>query len=383
MFAYREMTRLGIPLQAWSAWPHRPENVRQLTGPWHIRRFPMRYLVNRHGKQHYVEIATSLRTGTKLSAWRVGDKGDAQRRSFICDELPRHFQFVPLNGGQTMAAGPKIWTEERIAERFAQGRGQGSGDNYIPWVWVQEFPSKANQTRVPSCRLKRTIHTFSYLERAMHLWHEYAGYSDYREQLPMDRRITLGAAAQLGVRHPIYPKSHRPAVMMLDALVTKTSPSGKRTVEAWDAKPHKKLDNRRIRDKLKLHKAFCAYIGIEHSTFTESTLPHDMVDTLEWARGGLPIEDELLPYPNFLQVEGKRLLHWLRSVNHERSVQALCACWDQVNHFESGTSLRLFKLLLWTKKVYVRLDQPEPWYAQLPDQRFYMYQEDRYGALLH
>lgn len=282
-----------------------------------------------------------------------------------------------------MAAGPKIWTEERIRERFAEGRGQGSGNNYIPWLWVQEFASNANQTRIPSMHLKRTIHTFSYLERAMHTWHEYSGYLDYREQFPMDRRITLGAAAQMKIRHPVYRTSRCTMVMMLDALVFKRAPNGTHNVEAWDAKPLEKLEKRRVKDKLKLHKAFCAYIGIEHSLFTEATLPRAMTETLEWARGGLPLEGELLPYPSFLEVEGKRLLNWLRTRDHRRTVSDLCASWDHTHSFEAGSSLRLFKLLLWTKKVYLRLDQPEPWNAVLPDQRSYFSKEAGHGPLLH
>jgi hypothetical protein len=335
------------------------------------------------GHRQFVLLARNLLTGALATAWGSGSCAKSKRPPFVALVLPhRESQFLS-SGGFHMAAGPKVWTEERITDRFAEGRGQGGGENYIPWVWVQEFSSNANQTRIPSARLKRTIHTFSYLERAMHLWHEYSGYLDYREQFPMDRRITLGAAKHLGVRHPTYPTSRAPTVMMLDTIVFKRDDNGKAVVEAWDAKPKEKLANTRIRDKLLLHKAFCAYIGIEHSTFTESTLPRQMVDSIEWARGGLPVEGEALPYPRFLEVESRRLLQWLRTKHHKGAVDVLCAAWDEINDFERGTSLRLFKLLLWSKQVYVPLDQSEVWRAQLPDQRFYMYQEDRYGAVLH
>lgn len=347
---------------------------------WFAKHIPTSPVVTT-GKRHYVVVLGNL-YGELCSFWTLGSPEVASRSPYIVFG-PASGACPILEGPYPMAAGPKVWTEERVAERFAQGRGQGVGDNYIPWVWVQEFASNANQTRIPSLHLKRTIHTFSYLERAMHTWHEYAGYVDYREQFPMDRRITRGAALQLGIRHPVYPGSRDDTVMMLDTLVVKDGPDGKRTVEAWDAKPLEKLDDNRINDKLKLHKAFCTYIGIEHSFFTEKTLPRDMTETLEWARGGLPLEGELLPYPRFLEVEGERLLNWLRSKRHALTVGELCASWDAVHQFEPGMSLRLFKVLLWTKQVYLRLDQPQPWDAVLPDQRFYIHKEGGHGPLLH
>lgn len=380
MFAHELPKPLAVHF--WRTW--QPSGTSKTFSPrdfWEVRHLPTSP-ANRKGKQHYVVLATNRATGAIASAWRVGTSSQANQHPYLCRGLPEGLSVLTPSGDVAMAAGPKVWTEERIAERFAQGRGQGEKENYIPWVWVQEFASKANQTRIPSLRLKRTIHTFSYLERAMHTWHEYSGYVDYREQFPMDRRITMGAASQIGIRHPVYPVSRCLTVMMLDALVIKDF-NGKRTVEAWDAKPHEKLHNERIRDKLKLHKAFCAYIGIEHSLFTESTLPPGMAKALEWARGGLPVEGEVLPYPSFLEVESERLLHWLRDRNHQRTVDDLCANWDALNCFEAGMSLRLFKLLLWTKKVYLRLDQTQPWSAVLPDQRFYIHKEDGRGALLH
>lgn len=336
------------------------------------------------GLQHYVALATNVFSGAVYSVWRTGSRGQACQRPYLTRSRASGLPDLYLSTGETsMAAGPKIWTDERVAERFAEGRGQGTHDNYIPWVWVQEFSSKANQTRIPSVRLRRTIHTFSYLERAMYLWHEYRGFDDYREQFPMDRRITLGAAQALKIRHPLYPTSRTPTVMMLDALVVTKQPNGDCSVEAWDAKPLYKLRNKRVRAKLSLHKAFCAYLGIQHSLFTEKTKPRNVMKWIEWARGGLAIEDELLPYPSFLDEQSALMLSWLRSRNHAKSICELAVTWDEVQGFESGTSLRLFKILVWHKKVYVDLDQENLCSAVLPDQRFYINKELGHGSLPH
>ena len=126
-----------------------------------------------------------------------------------------------------MGTGPKRWTEELIAERVKAGRGRGEGERYAPWLYVQEFSSKGTQTRVPSFKLNRTIHTFSYLERALFLYTEFQdNFLGYAEQYPMDRRVTLGAAKSLVLRHPRYPFTGVPVVMTLDALVTMRGADG-------------------------------------------------------------------------------------------------------------------------------------------------------------
>lgn len=147
-----------------------------------------------------------------------------------------------------MSAGPKIWTEDVIAERFELGYGQGLGPNYRPWVRVQEFSSRGTQTRVPCPLVNRTIHTFSYLERHMFQFLEFCGVpivpdgalgeaslydperdlwssdesqlADYREQFPLDRRVTVPAARRRGFRVPRYLTTGVPMVMYLDAMLT-------------------------------------------------------------------------------------------------------------------------------------------------------------------
>jgi hypothetical protein len=267
-----------------------------------------------------------------------------------------------------MAAGPKLWTEERVQERFAEGRGQGAGDTYQPWVRVQEFASRGNQTRIPSVRLRRSIHTFSYLERAMYFWHEYLGFEDYREQVPLDRRITMGIAQVLKVRHPVYLHTAVPFVMMLDALVVKRDAAGKRFIEAWDAKPLEKLANPRIREKLKIHAAFCKHKGIKHQVFTESSVPKAVLRNIEWARSGLPLEDEWLVVPMLFTIEAVRFLTWLRSKRHRSLVWELCCHYDELRRFEYGTALRLFKFLVWHCRIVMDLNTPDIPNSHLPVQ---------------
>ena len=256
-----------------------------------------------------------------------------------------------------MAAGPRKWTEEIIAERYAQGRGQGTRETYAPWIRVQEFSSSAPQTRIPSLLFKRGIHTFSYLERAMYLHLEFeGGVLDYREQFPMDRRVTLGLAKKLKIRHPVYPFTRVPMVINLDALVTLVMPDGSQRVVAFDAKPTYKLLRRRIQDKLILHKAFCKHIGIEHRLFTELSVPKSVINNIDLTRGALPRDGEVGTAQDLFSRHAQALMERMRSRRWRVPVWEFCARYDSEHGLQPGSSLRAYYYLIWTRQLVVNLN---------------------------
>ena len=100
-----------------------------------------------------------------------------------------------------MTAGPKVWTETKLAERVKKRLGRGSGAHYLPAIPIQDSSSRGVQTRTPSEELGRTVDTHSDLERARYLATEYrATLLDYREQFAMDRTLMLGTAKRLGIK---------------------------------------------------------------------------------------------------------------------------------------------------------------------------------------
>lgn len=253
-----------------------------------------------------------------------------------------------------MAGGPRQWTEDVIAKRFEEGRGQGSRETYQPWIRVQEFSSTGNQTRVPSLVVNRTIHTFSYIERAMYLYLEYSGgVFDYREQFPMDRQVTLGAAKALRIRHPRYPKSSVPLVMMLDALVTYRDANGGERLVGWDAKPSDKMQKRRIREKLSLHRAFCAHAGIEHNVFTERTVSPAMVRNIDLVRMAMPRPNEVLKDERLFGALSEELLKRVVADSRRLPIWRFCKEFDTDFRLEFGSALRAFYSLVWNRRVSV------------------------------
>lgn len=249
-------------------------------------------------------------------------------------------------------SGPKKWTENLILSRIKEGRGRGVGDQYSPWLYVQEFSSRGTQTRIHGVKLRRTVHTFSYLERAMFLIAEFQPmFLDYQEQFAMDRRVTLGAAGALGVRHPNYPGTRVPVVMTLDAIVTTKDRHGQSLIAAWDAKPVARLVDARVVEKLAIHRTYCAEAGIPHYLFTDRSYSRTVVKNIDWIRMSLPRDGEEARVPGIFTWHPEQMLEQLRASKRSPVLQTFCAAYDATHRLERGTGLRIIKQLMWTHRV--------------------------------
>ena len=96
-----------------------------------------------------------------------------------------------------------ILTKEKIEKMWAEGRGQGEGAYYRPWIQVGEFPSAGRGQRIPDIHTGRIHHFHSDMEARYYfilLWDP--GVIDVREQFPLETEVTEAIAQRLGYRHP-------------------------------------------------------------------------------------------------------------------------------------------------------------------------------------
>ncbi len=109
-----------------------------------------------------------------------------------------------------------------IKRRLKEGRGNGRGMDYKPWLRVQDVPSQGLASRVPGITTGREHHLLSNLEYDCFLvldWEE--SIVDIREQYPLlPLEETLALAEEIGIRHPTYPGSDDPVVCTTDFLIT-------------------------------------------------------------------------------------------------------------------------------------------------------------------
>jgi hypothetical protein len=124
----------------------------------------------------------------------------------------------------------------------------------------------------------------------------------------------------------------------------------------WDVKPASQLLKPRVAEKLSLHKAYCAHIGIPHYLFTEKSISRDVTRNIDWVRMSLPKDGELETVPGIFTWRPEQMLEQVTKAKSTTSISQFCAQYDFVNRLEPGTGLRVFKMLLWDHRLQMNMD---------------------------
>lgn len=178
---------------------------------------------------------------------------------------------------------PKVDTTN-VAKRVAEGRGQGRGAAYLPYLFVRDVPSCGLSSRVPGRTVGRVHHVFSRLEAdCLYLLDYIPAVVDIREQFPL---LPLGEtreiAATLGWRHPAQPKTKADVVMTSDFLVTLALPNGETADLAIACKPASRLRDERTLQKLDIERHYWAARDVPWQIVTERDLPRATVASVRW-----------------------------------------------------------------------------------------------------
>src|SRR5258706_60153 len=121
-----------------------------------------------------------------------------------------------------MAKRQRNLNEALIERRIKEGRGQGRGKNYKPWLTVQDVPSIGLATRILGWTTGREHQLFSLLELKDFLTKDWANHVvDIREQFPLlPIEETLAIAQRCGIRYPTVPGTKQPIVLTTDFVIT-------------------------------------------------------------------------------------------------------------------------------------------------------------------
>jgi hypothetical protein len=263
------------------------------------------------------------------------------------------------------------WSEEKIARWIREGRGQGEGAQYRPWLTVHDLSSRGRCHRPWSAKIGRHLELFSDIEYGVFLIAERSSrVIDIHEQYPLDRELSQAAAHTLGIRHPTYPGTHVPVVLTVDLLVTLRDPKG-RVKLGIDCKVKSDAENRRTLEKLALTRACLARCGHRHVLFFDTQLPRQLIRNLESIRGARPHEKELFPYPNYLEEAVDKLYgHFSKLLFGRKPLRVVCQEFDLSAGLRPGTALRAARLLIDRHMLQVDLNQGD--LHELPMEAFSM-----------
>lgn len=250
-------------------------------------------------------------------------------------------------------------TEKKISEMEKEGRGKGDGDEYKPWINIQDFPSIGLTTRGKGWKTNRIHQFLSKLERDYFYVLEWDNaVVDIREQFPLIREDTWYIANEKGIKHPVDPKSQVPIVMTTDFVITVKDSKGTRHV-ARTVKPSKDLENGRVIEKFEIERAYWESRGIDWGIITEKEIPKDMVENVEWLHSSY-FEIEALP-ASTLNTYVQQMKSFIKK--YDTSIIEMVNEFDQTFQLEIGMGLEILKHLIArkdtpvdiTKKIYTHL----------------------------
>ena len=178
-----------------------------------------------------------------------------------------------------MSRSKQYFTEDQSQRRIKQGFGKGEGQDYKPWLRVQDVPSIGRSHRIYSHITKRTHHLLSDLERAVFFILDWKPSTlDIREQFPLIREDSLDIAKEAGIRHPEMAGIKQ--VMSSDFLVDTSDKNLPKFV--LQVKPSSVMEDKRTIEKLEIERRYWLKKKIPFFLVSERSISDVIHKNLFW-----------------------------------------------------------------------------------------------------
>ncbi|WP_444902930.1 TnsA endonuclease N-terminal domain-containing protein [Microbulbifer sp. CnH-101-E] len=231
--------------------------------------------------------------------------------------------------------------------------GLGEGDNYKPWLRVQDVRSYGNSGKIQGLKSNREHHTLSEHESCFFYLSEFCdSVIDIREQfplLPLDLSVKI--AKILNIDHPTVKGSRGSVlnVMTTDFVLTR-SDGVNSWYEAISVKPESQLGDKRTAEKLDIERIWWQQQQIPFYVFVMTERNKIQSKNIQWftapSRQGLQFYDSLMNQAVTLLSTGTVF------------IEDICNNFIQKLNVEYDYALPLLKMVIATKLIEVNLDKP-------------------------
>lgn len=255
-----------------------------------------------------------------------------------------------------MARKTSKMTDKKIERFIKEGRGQGEGTEYTPWLKVGDFSSKGRGHRIKDPKTGREHHFFSDLE-ADYFWHLIWNDNvvDIREQYPLlPVEETEEIALHLEYKYPYEPGEITRHVMTTDFLVTVKNSDGEYIVARY-VKYAKELKNTRTLEKFEIEREYWARRGIELRAVTEESFDRRAARNIAFLMGhysSLPQLDD----PNLFAKIVDHIYELIVPEWKYYSLGTLMTSVDNKYDLPGGTALSVFFHLAAHKEIQLQMN---------------------------
>ena len=256
---------------------------------------------------------------------------------------------------------PYAFFEDRRLRWIKEGRGQGSGAEYRPWLEVRDVKSSGRKSRMRGILHDRVMHLMSDLERNAVLYFErQPQVTDIREQFPLDRDITRRIAHAMGVSHPRDPWTGEDIVMTSDVVVDFRIANGKTISRVFSVKQSEDLLKHRTVVKQEIERRYWTRFGHTWKPLLDCTLRRTQYfNALMWAREWfyLPIDAGV---PLAVWTRRCELVEAALVSGEHATLRDLVACLEQEGGFGSGDVLSTLRHLIARQRIAYDFNLGEP-----------------------
>jgi len=187
-------------------------------------------------------------------------------------------------GGNEMSKYNLEWDEAKLKRFIKEGRGQGEGKDYKPWLTVQDFPSKGRCHRIFGWKTGRIHHLFTDSEaRFFYLLEWEDSIIDIREHFPLlDYEDWVQDIEDLRFDLFTDKKSGIPYVISTSFLITVKDRDGNVRYVARSLKAASELEKRISLERLEIERRYWQARGIDWGIVTNKDIPVIKAKNIEW-----------------------------------------------------------------------------------------------------
>ncbi len=267
---------------------------------------------------------------------------------------------VSKEGDFLMPKRKRGFTRKKYVKWLKDGRGQGNGTEYKPWLTIQDVPSNGESTRIHGIKIERQHDLLSRNEKNYFYIVEFAdNVLDIMEQYPLlPIEQTEIIAAEIGVEHPCDPFTGENVVFTTDFLL-KIIRDGKEICVARTVKELDELNNERQIQKFEIERRYWELKGIDWGIVTENEISKVLAKNISIVRPFHSLKG-VKGFENFTEAKINELISGFRNLSKDKKiiVRKLSKDFDDKMKLEAGSGLKIFKYLVWNKKVLTDMQVP-------------------------
>ena len=232
-------------------------------------------------------------------------------------------------------------------KKIKEGRCQGDGVDYQPYINNQDIASKGRTTRHKGVKAARQVITLSdYETRCRRVLEFSEKVVQIKEQYALNIEETMEIANTLGIKHPSNPKTKELVPIDFDFFIQVKQSDGETKWLARTFKLKSELCNKRVIEKFEIARVWCKKNGISWGIITEDELDQAVCENIEKVSAYKDIKS--LGLSIMTQREKKMLLEGCinKLLECEKSVRELCLEIEEEFELDYGTGLAIFKYLI-------------------------------------